>query len=160
MAAYQNAMAAAGSLPSQNETSKWSSTHNNSTCSFTVTSGYGTKRSYTVNISDVFRNGAASIATGISMTCSTWIRSGNSYSATVTAHSGSVSRTLGVTCDASTVYSLGYSAGYSDGYANGKKVGSGTSGCFAAGTLVTLVDGTYIPIEKLHLDDAVLAYNE
>ena len=160
MAAYQNAMAAAGSLPSQNETSKWSSTHNNSTCSFTVTSGYGTKRSYTVNISDVFRNGAASIATGISMTCSSWTRSGNSYSAVVTAHSGSVSRPYPVTCDASTVYTSGYNAGYSDGYANGKKAGSGTGGCFAAGTLVTLANGTYMPIEKLHLDDTVLAYNE
>ena len=86
--------------------------------------------------------------------------SGNSYSAIVTAHSGSASRTLNVSCDASTVYSSGYNAGYRDGYANGKKAGSGTGGCFAAGTLVTLVDGTYMQIEKLHLDDVVLAYNE
>ena len=56
------------------------------------------------------------------------------------------------------VYNLNKVEGNHNFYANGLLAHN--RGCFVAGSLITLDDGTTAPIEKIRIDDAVLTYNE
>jgi hypothetical protein len=60
--------------------------------------------------------------------------------------------------ETSVVYNLNKVAGNHNFYANAILVHN--RGCFVAGSLITLEDGSTAPIEEIKIDDAVLTYNE
>ena len=76
---------------------------------------------------------------------------------------GTVTVTNSYTSKSHQFYGNSYNNGYNFGYAAGKKAGQAApsrGGCFEQGTLITLSNGTTIPIENIKIGDKVISYNE
>ena len=57
-------------------------------------------------------------------------------------------------------YANSYNNGYYVGLSEGKRYTPPPGGCFEAGTLITMADGTMIPIEQVQSGDYIISYNE
>ena len=75
---------------------------------------------------------------------------------------GTVTVTNSYTSKSHQFYVNSYNNGYNFGYAAGKRAAKPSSGggCFEQGTLITLSDGTTIPIENIKIGDKIISYNE
>lgn len=178
LAYFQNQMAEAGRLTVNTYG------YNNATAYVKMSTGYGNSTTQTVNISNVYTNGKNSVRIDtLGLQPGETINIGDT-DIKVRAHATN-EQTRDWTCNAINIYRGGYQS--ASGVVNRSRpqnnytveankswtitVPSGTDSsriitvtglpeCFAGGSLVTLADGSQMPIEQLTLDKKLLGYDE